>query len=1691
MRKVKPFQNRTFSIVLTILMVFSLLTPGLAFANSAGDVTMSVNNTKETAAEKVHANVLKQFKEDDKVTFLVKFAEKADPMKVAEIARKDAEKASLSAYNLEYIQRSAVISELKTVASTSQEKVLAYLEKEEEKGNAANIHPYYIVNGIAVTATKEVAEKIASFTEVEKVLPDEKRQLVTRIDKESIQSKAEGKTKSKTKQNSPQNVEWSVNRIGAPSVWDMGIDGTGIVVANIDTGVEWDHPALMDKYAGYNEITGEVDHTYSFFDPVNGEEEPYDFDGHGTHTMGTMVGSESDGANQVGVAPGAKWIAVQAFSYDGGFDSDLLEAAEWILAPGGDASKAPDVVNNSWSGGPGMDEWYLDAVNAWRAADIFPAFAAGNTDFFNPGGPGSVASPSNYPESFAVGATNRNDNLASFSLQGPSPYDEIKPDVSAPGAGVRSSIPGGEYAVFDGTSMATPAVAGVVALLKQADSSLSVDELENILLETADSKAGTDSKFPDSPNNGYGHGIVDAYAAVSSVTSGLGKIEGIVTTEGEDTTPPEYKHVSPSEIIANSSLRLSIEVRDNISITSVGVSYGDKTLDMEKVSGNHKSAVFAVTIPAEDITGESFTYQFIVNDFGGNTVTTEEYTAKISQPIYFENFQDEPTDWEINSEAKGAPSWNWGAPTSGPKAALTGENVFATNIAGEYNNHEESYLDMPAIQLPEENAFLQIEHWFDIEEFWDFGVLIASTDAGDWEIVGEVTGSSNGWVTEAFDLSAFAGQEVYLSFLFISDESVTYPGWYIDNVAIVDFPIAVGSKSNLASSKVQSSELPLDARVSVLETGRSTSTNPMDGSYSLLHGTGKYTLVAEAYGFQSSEQAVEVVESESTEANFLLEEKEKATVSGTVIDKDTGEPIEGARLLLVEDANVEPVSTDAEGKYDLTGYVGDYTLKVFARDYHSQELEVTLDGDVNLDITLDPYYTVPGGTIGYDDGTAEEGTAFFESGNGWGVKMSLPEGKESAIVTEGYFQFWDEEFPVPGGTEFAVEVWSAGEDGLPSERLAGPFEAQAIRDLAEWTVVDLADHNIQVNGDFYMVYIQTQDGDHAPALASDLDGRNAARSYVYYDGRWEPTFAAEGNYMIRAGVSYGVEDPVIDPALDGLVTNETEITVEGTASPTTITKLLTNEKESGEQEVGKDGRFAIDTELTEGENSLKAISSLRGQEVTESEPVTVTLDTEAPALTIESPIEGTLTNKETVTVEGTVSDDHLDTVTVNSESVAVTDGTYSERVILEAGENAIEVAATDQAGNRTVETVNVTADYDAPAIENITPAEDRHVLPGEEVEVSFTSDAEEGSASFKVQLPAQISTASSASNPMEEVEPGVYRGTWVVPTNTDLQGAVIEVELKDASGNTATAEAPGKLSISSKNLERLYGYLRFDTAIEISKEGWETAETVILTRGDEFADTLAGVPLAEQLDAPILMTPSKELYNGIKEEIERLGAKNVIILGGPVAISNAVSTELKEAGLAVDRISGQTRYETAALIAERIAPKGADEVVIASGMDFPDALSVASHAANQGLPILLTQTNVLSKDTREALDSLGNTSTIVVGGPLAVSEKVEEKLPEPTRLSGDDRYETNVAINEYFGVESDHVYVATGINYADALTGAALAAKANSSVVLVHNKIPKVVSAYLTEQSFKRMTIFGGNIAVSEKVARDLQLLLN
>ena len=349
----------------------------------------------------------------------------------------------------------------------------------------------------------------------------------------------------------PDAVEWGVMKVHAPEVWALGYTGQGVVVGGQDTGYDWTHPAIKGKYRGWNGSTG--NHNYNWHDSIHSgggscgadSDEPCDDHSHGTHTMGTMVGSA--GANQIGVAPGAKWIGCRNMDQGVGTPTTYSECFEWFIAPTNlagtnpDPTKAPHVINNSWGCPP--DEGCTDptvlqtVVENTRAAGIEVVVSAGNAG----SGCSSVQDPpAIYDASFSIGATDSSDDIAGFSSRGPVTVDgsgRMKPDVSAPGVDVRSSVPGGGYANFSGTSMAGPHVAGVVALLLSGYPALVNDPDAIEALLTASALPRTTSEtcggVPGSeiPNNTFGWGRVDALAAFTADLA-------IVQTDAPDPTVP-------------------------------------------------------------------------------------------------------------------------------------------------------------------------------------------------------------------------------------------------------------------------------------------------------------------------------------------------------------------------------------------------------------------------------------------------------------------------------------------------------------------------------------------------------------------------------------------------------------------------------------------------------------------------------------------------------------------------------------------------------------------------------------------------------------------------------------------------------------------------------------------------------------------------------------------------------------------------------------------------------------------------------------------------------------------------------------------------------------------------------------------------------------------------------------------------
>jgi subtilisin family serine protease len=401
--------------------------------------------------------------------------------------------------------------------------------------------PFWIVNTIEVTGDAALANEIAARPEVKQILPNRTHPLEQPTPAEQLAQ--------------VDSVEWNINQIRANKVWsDFGDRGEGVVVASIDTGVAYQHPALVGKYRG-NKGDGTFDHNYNWFDPaqVCGSPSlaPCDNNNHGSHTMGTMVGDDG-GANQIGVAPGAKWISAKGCESNSCSDTSLLAAGQWVIAPTDLNNQnprpdlAPDIVNNSWGGG-GNDPWYQDTVNAWVAAGIFPAFSNGNSGAL---GCTSSGSPGDYAVSYSAGAYDINGVIASFSSRGPGMGGITKPNIAAPGVSVRSSIPSG-YGSLSGTSMASPHVAGTVALLWSASATLAgdVNGTKALLNQTAVDTNDTTCGGTPTNNNVWGEGKLDAFALVSAAPRGpTGAVSGTVTSAGKAVADVKISIAGPQPV---------------------------------------------------------------------------------------------------------------------------------------------------------------------------------------------------------------------------------------------------------------------------------------------------------------------------------------------------------------------------------------------------------------------------------------------------------------------------------------------------------------------------------------------------------------------------------------------------------------------------------------------------------------------------------------------------------------------------------------------------------------------------------------------------------------------------------------------------------------------------------------------------------------------------------------------------------------------------------------------------------------------------------------------------------------------------------------------------------------------------------------------------------------------------------------
>ncbi|HZB47669.1 MAG TPA: carboxypeptidase regulatory-like domain-containing protein, partial [Mycobacteriales bacterium] len=755
-------------------------------------------------------------------------------------------------------------------------------------------------------------------------------------------------------------VEWGIARIRADQVWStFGVRGEGITVANIDTGVDYDHPAVVGKYRG-NTGGGAFDHNYNWFDPSrvcgNPSVAPCDNNNHGTHTMGTMLGDDG-AANQIGVAPGARWIAAKGCESNSCSDAALLASGQWILAPtdlaGANprADLRPHVVNNSWGGGGG-DAWYLATVNAWRAAGIFPAFSNGNS------GPGcnTSGSPGDYAESYSSGAFDVNGAIASFSSRGAA-SGRVKPNLAAPGVNVRSSVNGGGYAAFNGTSMASPHTAGTVALMWSAAPSLVGDLagtaalLNQTAIDTSDLTCGGTADN----NNVWGQGKLDAFAAVEQSPRGpVGTLRGTVTSGGNPLAGARVTIDGPVDRTANTGADGTFQFTLPTGSYTVSVSafgYEAATATVSVTEGETTTQDFALTAaPSGTLSG---TVTSAAGPVANATVTVTgtpiaPVTTDASGHYSIANVPNGTYPVTVTAGGCFGPASRSvtvdGATTADFTLPQRADNGYGYTCVIESTGYVEGDTSLP---LTGDDAARNVPLPF---PFFFYGQTYDSAYV-----------ATNGHLNFRASSTTFSNVAIPATGL---PNAAIYPLW--DDLNVVSGTGSMWTKTTGTAPNrsfviewrnvnFYSTTLTVDFEAQLNEDGtvvtryRNIGTDPREQGNSATVGIENATGTV---GLQYSYNTAALSDGQSVK----FRPPPTGRVGGTVTDANDGLPLAGATVRALDGTTVvSTATTGADGRYDLRLRLGTYTIEIARTHYVTSTGSVTLGEDgqvVGRDVAL-------------------------------------------------------------------------------------------------------------------------------------------------------------------------------------------------------------------------------------------------------------------------------------------------------------------------------------------------------------------------------------------------------------------------------------------------------------------------------------------------------------------------------------------------------------------------------------------------------------------------------------------------------------------------------------------------------------------------------------------------------------------
>lgn len=1646
----------------------ALLVTTMGAGATAADVPPLVSAPPPDEAV-VSAEVLADLDERGRADYWVRFDARPDLGSMQQIPDWDA-------------RGQAVYDALAATAGESQAQLRADLDAQD-----ISYTPFLITNAVLVHAGDETSvREAAALPGVEGIYPTQDYEPP---DHQPGNLTAVG----------PLATEWGISDIKADQVWsDLGVLGQDIVVANLDTGVQFDHPALVASYRG-NNGDGTFSHDYNWFDGGNfSPDEPGDYDGHGTHTVGTMTGDDG-GNNQIGVAPGARWMAAGT----DWSDASLFAAGEWFLAPtdlsgaNPDPAMRPHIINNSW-GVPGLTDPFMpDILEAWEASGMFGVWAAGNEGDF---GCETLRSPPLMQMTYATGAYNSTREISSFSSRGPGQNGETKPNIAAPGEGVRSSVPGNGYAVFDGTSMAAPHLAGSIALMWSAAPAMigDVAGTKDLLDETASDAPDLQCGGTEDDNNVYGEGRLDAYELVMAAPVGdVGTVEGTVTDAATGDPVPAVRL-----LLTGPQTRTVIAGADGT--FRARVLSGDYTVTAEKFGWIPQTTT--VTVPVDgtvtlDLQLEAAptgTLTGTVTDGSGHgfplyaRVSVSGTTLfAYTDPVDGTYSLDIPLDTyaQIVVDAQ-YPGYQQGS----REVQLSGDSVedFAlpvdviSCVANGYTPHRDGLIE--TFDEPTAPPGWTVEDNIGNGQVWVF------EDLGFW---GNLTGGEGGFAVVDSDYYGPEGQQDTS----LVSPSVDLSGMPNPVLTFRQFHVPLGDQADVDVSHDGGSTW-----VTIYSAGQAEGTQeflevPLADDMSDVRVRFHYYDAAWAWLWQVDDVFV---------GNYsCLPDQTGGYVVGNVYSTVTGDPVRGATVTSVDAPQDRAVTVDTpaddnldDGFYWLfSTLTGTHPFEAAARRMSTeiQDVDVPASGAVRADFHLgagllevDPERIDTEVVLGEAD-TVE--LTVTNSGDGTAeVELREVPGGFDMLRADG--SRVDTSDLGPGAPLRTVKAdasygaLSGGAAAEPAQRQpAGPAE-EPWMDLTSYPLAVIDHRVVNLDGDWYGIggtdgfegYADVFRYDAASMSWTDVaplpeaawaTTTGVANGKIVVSGGWRP----DGN---TSGVTWAY-----DAALDGweqVADNPSAVSAAGQAVA--------------------DGLLYSVGGCSTGDCAPMSSAVTAYDAATDQWLELADYPVGAAFLSCGG-LDGTVVCTGGVSESGEYSatysyDPGTDAWSEVAEapapwwgsSYAVANGMLVVTGGIVNGEVSNEARGYDPAADEWVDLPNPnTPTYRGAAACGIVrvggdlggwqPTDAVEYLPG------FDDCADAG---------ADVDWLS-LSETMTVLEPGQ---SWTVEVTTD--GAVPQPGTYTA-GIQVVGGLPGTDPQVPVTMEVLPPNAWGKLMGTVSAESCEADLSPLPGAAVTLVPTDGGEPRW------YLVTDSDGLYARWIDtrvgELEITAFKagyypESVVRSIPRGLVTVQDFDLLDAACEapvpvhpdVLRLSGANRYETAVAVSQHYAP-GLDTVFLATGGDFPDALTGSAAAAGLDGPVLLTRPDKLVQATEHELRRLQPDRVVVLGGTVAISAAVLADVEDATgatveRWSGANRYETAAAISS--NVDSaDVVYVATGADFPDALAGAARAGALDAPVLLVrHGSVPRATVAELERLSPSTIRVLGGETAISDDVASAL-----